>query len=59
MRECEDLIESVQQEGDSRLELMTDSWVVTRQNEAHVWSMQEDEELRQLNHHKKKKYSLA
>ena len=37
MRECEDLIKSVQQEGDSR--------VITCQNEAHVWNMQEDEKL--------------
>ena len=35
-RKCENLIKSMQQEGDSQ--------VVTRQNEAHVWSMQEDEE---------------
>ena len=46
MRECENLIKSVQQEGDSRLELATDSWVVTHQNDAHMWSMQEDEESR-------------
>ena len=44
MRECEDLIKSVQQESDSWLKLTTESWVVTHQNEAHVWSMQEDEE---------------
>ena len=50
VRKCEDLINSVQQEGDSRLELATDSWVVTSQNEAHVWSMQEDEESGQLDH---------
>ena len=46
MRECEDLIKSVQQEGDLR--------VVTHQNEAHMRSMQEDEESRQLNHYRTK-----
>ena len=43
MRECENLIKSVQQEGDSQLELTTDSRMVTCQNDAPVWSMQEDE----------------
>ena len=50
VRECEDLIKSVQPEGDSQL----DSQVVTRQNEAHVWSMQEDEESSQLDHYRTK-----
>ena len=40
MWEFEDLIKSVQQGGDSQLDLQ----VVTHQNEAHVRSMQEDEE---------------
>ena len=40
VRECEDLNKSVQQEGDSWLDL----WRSDLQNEAHVWSMQEDEE---------------
>ena len=31
--------------------LVTDLQVVTRQDEAHVWSMQEDEELGQLDHY--------
>ena len=34
--------------------LATDSRVVTCQNEAHMWSMQEDEESGQLNHYKTK-----
>ena len=34
--------------------LATDSGVVTCQNEAHMWSMQEDEESGQLNHYKTK-----
>ena len=50
MWECEDLIKSVQQKGDSWL----DSRVVTCQNEAHVWNMQEDEDLGQLDHYKTK-----
>ena len=54
VRECEDLIKSVQQEGDSRLGFATNSRVVTRQNEAHVWSMQDDEESGQLDHYKTK-----
>ena len=36
-----------------------DSRVVTRQIEAHVLSMQDDKESRQLDHYKTKKYSLA
>ena len=34
--------------------LMTNSRVVTCQNETHVWSMQEDEESGQLDHYKTK-----
>ena len=34
--------------------LSTDSRVVTCQNEAHVWSMQQDEELGQLDHYRTK-----
>ena len=49
VRECEDLIKSVQQEGDSQLDSQ-----LTRQNESHVWSMQEDEESSQLDHYKTK-----
>ena len=48
VRECEDLIKSVQQEGDSWLDL----WRSDLQNEAHVWSMQEDEESGQLDHYR-------
>ena len=45
---------SVQQKGNLRLGLAIDSQVVTHQNEARVWSMQEDEELGQLNHYRTK-----
>ena len=36
MRKCEDLIKSVQQDGELRLRLVSDSRVVIRQNEVHV-----------------------
>ena len=36
VKECENLIKSVQQDGNWRLKLATDSQVVTSQNEAHV-----------------------
>ena len=39
--------------------LATDLQVVTCQNEAYMWSMQEDEESGQVDHYRKKKYSLA
>ena len=54
MKECEELIKSVQQEGDLWLELAADMRVVTRQNEAYMWSMQEDEESGRLDHYKTK-----
>ena len=54
MRECEDLIKSVQQERWLAIGLATDSQAVTCQNEAHVWSMLEDEESGQLDHYKTK-----
>ena len=38
----------------SWLDLMTNSRVVPRQNEAYVWSMQEDEESGQLDHYRTK-----
>ena len=50
MRECEDLIKSMQQE-------VTRDWnlqVVTYQNVAHMWSMQEVEGSRQLDHYRTK-----
>ena len=59
MRECENLIKSVQQEGDSRLGFATDSRVVTCQNEAHVCNMKEVEESGQLDHYRTKKYNTA
>ena len=54
MKECEELIKSVQQEGDLWLELAADMQVVTRQNEAYMWSMQEDEESGRPDHYKTK-----
>ena len=54
MKECEELIKSVQQEGDLWLELVADMRVVTRQNEKYMWSMQEDEESGRLDHYKTK-----
>ena len=54
MKECEELIKSVQQEGDLWLELAADMRVVTHQNEAYMWSMQEDEESGRPDHYKTK-----
>ena len=54
MRECEELLKIVQRNRDSWLDLAGGSQLANRQNVAHVPSMPEAEELRQLLHYRKK-----
>ena len=52
MRECEELLKIVQRNRDSRLDLAGGSWLVSRQNVAHVPNMPEAKESRQLLHYR-------
>ena len=58
MRECEELLKIVQRNKKSRLDLAAGSreWLAatSRQNDAHVLSMPETEELHQLLHYRTK-----
>ena len=54
MREYEELLKIVQRNRDSRLDLAGGSWLANRQNVAHMPSMPEAEELRQLLHYRTK-----
>ena len=54
MRECEELLKIVQRNRDLRLDLVGGSRLASRQNVAHVPSMLEPEESRQLLHYKTK-----
>ena len=54
MRECEELLKIMQRNRDLRLDLTGGSWLASRQNVAHMPSMPEDEESRQLLHYKTK-----
>ena len=54
MRECEELLKIVQRSRDSRLDLAGGSWLASHQNVAHVPSMLEVEESRQLSHYRTK-----
>ena len=59
MRECEKLLKIVQRNKDLRLDLAGGSWLASRQNVAHVASMPEAEESRQLLHYRTKVPVLA
>ena len=54
MRKCEELLKIVQRNRDSRLDLVGGSRLTNCQNVAHVPSMPEAEESRQLLHYKTK-----
>ena len=54
MRECEEMLKIVQRSRDSRLDLAGGSQLASRQKSAHVPSMPEAEESRQLLHYKTK-----
>ena len=54
MRECEELLKIVQRNKDSWLDLVGGSRLASRQNVAHVPSMPEAEESRQLLHYRTK-----
>ena len=54
MRECEELLKIMQRSRDSRLDLAGGSWLASRQKGAHVSSMPEAEESRQLLHYRTK-----
>ena len=54
MRECEELLKIVQRNKNSWLDLAGGSWLTSRQNVAHVPTMPEAKESRQLLHYKKK-----
>ena len=54
MRECEELLKIVQRNRDSRLDLASGSRLASRQNVAHMPSILEVEESRQLLHHRTK-----
>ena len=54
MKECEELLKIVQRNRDSRLDLRGDSRLASRQNVAHMPSIPEVKESRQLLHHRTK-----
>ena len=54
MRECKELLKIVQRNRDLRLDLVGGSRFASRQNVAHVPSMPEVEESRQLLHYRTK-----
>ena len=54
MRECEELLKTVQRNRDSRLDLSGGSRLASHQNVAHVPSMPEVEESHQLLHYRTK-----
>ena len=54
MRECEELLKIVQRNRDLRLDLASGSRLASYQNVAHVPSMLEAEELRQLLYYRTK-----
>ena len=54
MRKCEKMLKIVQRSRGSRLDLAGGSWLASRQKGAHVSSMSEVEESRQLLHYKTK-----
>ena len=54
MRECEEFLKIMQRNKDSQLDLAGGSRLASRQNVAHMPSMPEAEESRQLLHYKTK-----
>ena len=54
MRECEELLKIVQRNRDSRLDLVGGLRLASRKNVAHVPSLPEAEESRQLLHYRTK-----